>query len=114
MVDGQVGPHHGEPGTEELGERRGIAEDQGRSAFVKRVIDCREARGGLWSNVEIASGLEVLVARPRSFASVLVLFLQGSKQHFHRFLAPKDRCDCFWMAGSCGDDDPFEVSFSNA
>src|SRR5438046_8070078 len=113
MVDGHVVPRHGETGTEELGERTGIGQHQVRSAVFKRVIDFREARGVLCSNVEIASVLEVLVDRPRPFDSVLVLFLQGSKQHFQRFLAPEDRCDCFWMADSCGEADPLEVSFSN-
>src|SRR5437667_235974 len=80
MVDGDVLAHHGEPRTEELGERTGIDEDQGRSAFVKRVIDCREARGGFRSDVKVAGGLEVLVDRPRPFDSVLVPFLERSKK----------------------------------
>src|SRR2546430_1682649 len=80
MVDGHVLAHHGEPGTEELGERASIDEDQGRPAFVKRVIDCREARGGFRSDVKVAGGLEVLVDRPRPFDSVLVLFLERSKK----------------------------------
>src|SRR5205807_5498262 len=80
MVDGHVLTYHGEPRTEELRERTGIDEDQGRSAFVKRVIDCREARGGFRSDVKVAGGLEVLVDRPRPFDSVLVRFLQGGKK----------------------------------
>src|SRR5438034_1034127 len=113
MVDGHVLAHHGEPRTEELGERAGIDEDQGRSAFVKRVIDCRETSGRLWGNVEIASGFEVLVDRPGPLDSVLVLFLQRSAKYFQRLLAPEDGSDRLWMADRCGEANPLKVSFSN-
>src|SRR5207245_8757847 len=80
VVDGDVLSEHREAGTEELGERAGVHEDERGAAFVKGVINRREAGRRLRSDVEVSGGLEIFVGRAGTLEPVFGAFLGGGRQ----------------------------------
>src|SRR5207302_6411224 len=69
---------------------------------------------GLGGDVEVSSGLEILVYRSRPFETIFVLLLKVRLEHRQRFLAAEDRGDRFGMADRGGESDSLEIVFGNA
>ena len=114
VMDGHILSNHSETRAEQFRKGPCIHEDEGRSALVQGIVDRGEPGRGLGSNVEVSSGLEVLVDRSRPFETVFVLFLEVRLEHRQGFLAAEDRGNRFGMADGGGESDPPEVVFGNA
>src|SRR6266498_1700950 len=95
-------------------ERPSVHEDERRSALVEGVVDRREAGRGLRGDVEVASGLEVLVDRTRPFDSIIVSFLERCEEDFEGVLAAEERGDRIRMAYRGGKADTLEVPFHDS
>src|SRR5437016_3328608 len=113
VMDRHIMSNHSETRAEQFRKGPCIHEDEGRSALVQGIVDRGEPGRGLGSNVEVSSGLEVLVDRSRPFETVFVLFLEVRLEHRQGFLAVEDRGNRFGMADGGGESDPPEVVFGN-
>src|SRR2546422_9415217 len=97
---------HGETRAEQFREGTCVHEDEGRSTLVQGIVDRGEPGRGLGSDVEVSSGLEVLVDRSRPFETIFVLFLQIRLEYRQRFLAAEDGGYRLGMAKGGTESDP--------
>src|SRR5206468_5482646 len=114
VMDGHILSDHGETRAEQLREGTCVHEYEGRSALIQGIVNRGEPGRGLGSDVEVSSGLEVLVDRSRPFETVFVLLLEVRLEHGQGFLAAEDRGNRFGMADGSGEADPLEVALRHA
>src|SRR5712692_2550850 len=114
VVDRDILADHGETGTKEFSKRPCVHEDEGGPAFIERIIDGGEPSSRLGSDIEVASGLEILVDRTRPFDAVLVSFLERREQDFKGLLAAEERGDCVRVAHRGGKPDSLEIPLGDS
>ncbi len=114
VVDRDILTDHRQAGAEELGEGTGVHEDERRAALVEGVVDRGEAGRGLRGDVEVASGLEVLVDGTRPFDSILVSFLERREEDFEGLPAAEERGDRIRVTHGGGKADALEIPLRNS
>src|SRR5437867_8545424 len=110
VVDGDIPTDHGETGTEQLRERAGVHEDEGRPTFVEGIVDRGEAGGRLGGDVEVPGGLEVFVDRTRPLDPIFVSFLQVRGEDFQRPVSLEEGGDGLRLADGGRESDPLEAA----
>ena len=114
VMDRHILPDHREPRAEQLCEWPRVHEDEGRSALVQGIVDCRERGRGLRGDVEVTGGLEILVDRPRPLETVFVPLLEIGMKDLERFLVAEDGSHRFGVANGRGESDSLELVFRNS